>query len=68
MKWIARIFGRQVVHLVDHDGVVTARWAKPTPRGLSCRRFLGLRHTQCLLLADGSVIGPRYVSRWSPAP
>lgn len=66
-KWIASLFGRRVVWLRDFDGELSKHWAKVTPFGLSCRRYLVLAETHCLLLPDGSVRGPSFVDEWRPA-
>jgi hypothetical protein len=59
--WLAEIFGRRVVYLLDFDGEVTKRWAKETPFGLTCTRFE--RHV--LLLPDGTIRGPSYTKAWA---
>lgn len=61
---IAVLFGRKRVWLLDFDGGVTPRWAKWTPHGFVCRRYLLLSHTKCLLLPGGEVRGPTYVESW----
>lgn len=63
--WLAPLFGRKVVYLLDFDGEVTKRWARETPFGLVCWRMWSVKHV--LLLPDGSVKGASYVKRWSYA-
>jgi hypothetical protein len=63
MDFLANLFGREVVYLLDHDGEVTKRWAKRTPFGMTCFRHWPMAG-RCLLLPDGTVKGPIYVRNW----
>lgn len=67
LDFLAPLFRRRVVFLLDDDGKVTKRWAKKTPFGLTCNRYVFPGIGPCLLLPDGSVQGPIYVARWAEA-
>lgn len=62
--WIAPLFGRKVVWLMDFDGEVNKRWAYKTPFGFVCNRKGFVLRRPCLLLEDGRVSGVSYVSEW----
>lgn len=67
-KAIAWVLGWKVVVLLDCDGEVTVRLARPTPFGLACYRMsrvFGIGY--CLLLEGGRVSGASYVREWKEA-
>ena len=55
--------GYKIVYVMDFDGSVYKRWARPTPFGYTCKS-LGIA---LLLLDDGTVVGPGWVESWKPA-
>jgi len=67
-RLIAFALGWKVVYLLDFDGEVTKRLARPTPFGATAWRMSRSMHVgQVLLLPDGSVRGSRYVTEWAEA-
>jgi hypothetical protein len=62
LDWLARVLGKEVVYLIDFDGVLSKRWAKKTPLGLMCWRCRFVR--QVLLLPGGKIKGDSYVTEW----
>ena len=67
-KFIAWVLGWKVVALLDIDGEVTFRLARPTPYGLVCFRMSRVFQIgRCLLCDDGRVHGAPYVKEWREA-
>jgi hypothetical protein len=57
----AKLTNQKVVYLKDHDGEVTKTVARCTPFG-----YVARRHFQdVLLLPEGKVQGPIYVTAWA---
>lgn len=67
-KIIAAILGWKVVYLLDFDGEVVCRLARPTPFGASAWRMSRtFRVAHVRLLPDGTVQGASYVREWADA-
>ena len=66
-RLIAKIFGWKVVWLIDFDGTIHYRIARPLPDGRWWATRMGVGIARVILEKDGTVSQPSFVKTWIEA-